>query len=85
MKHLKTFEAYADVYAGQEEKVKEKEKVKTPGRTTRPSPIRRDNPSKKPKPSAFKPEKLKMASAEDVIAKANELSKNINKYYVKKI
>ena len=80
MKHLKTFEAYADVYAGGEEKVKEKEKekVKTPTRH-KPSPIRRSkpNPGTAPDPSAIAPEvtKLKKASAEDVIAKANELSK----------
>lgn len=70
MKHLKTFEAYDEVYAGQEEKVKEKEKVKTPTRH-RPSPIRRDKPSVDPKPSA----KLPKASAEDVIERANKLSK----------
>jgi len=43
-----------------------------PTRPSKPSPIRRDKPSVSPDPKA----KLAKASAEDVVMRANELSKN---------
>lgn len=75
MKYLKKFEGFY----GDEKSAP----VKTPTRTKpgvkpgKPSPIRRDRPAPgtAPAPKANLPK----ASAEDVVAKANELSKKYNK------